>query len=242
VTDLELGDRIAALSYHGYAEFDVAQSDRVIRLPSELSGVAFPGEALGCAYNVFRRAQISAQDTVAVVGIGFIGAAVAQLAAGAGARVIGISRSESSRRTARAVGCEEALELGDAAIERVQGLTDDRLCDVVVEAAGVQATLDLAAALTRLRGRLVIAGYHQDGPRQVDMQMWNWRGLDVINAHERDPQIYREGMRLAADAVREQRLRLETLVTHSFPLEQLSEAMAAVAGGDRAIVKAVVCP
>ena len=37
--------------------------------------------------------------------------------------------------------------------------------------------------LTRVRGRLVVAGYHQDGPRQVDMQLWNWRGLDVINAH-----------------------------------------------------------
>ena len=65
---------------------------------------------------------------------------------------------------------------------------------MVIEATGQQRPLDLAAELTRVRGRLVIAGYHQDGPRSVNMQLWNWRGIDVINAHERDPEIYRRGM------------------------------------------------
>ena len=59
----------------------------------------------------------------------------------------------------------------------------------MIEAVGKQWPLDLAAELTREGGRLVIAGYHQDGPRQVNMQLWNWRGFDVANAHERDPQV-----------------------------------------------------
>jgi hypothetical protein len=54
---------------------------------------------------------------------------------------------------------------------------------------------DLAGELCAERGRLVIAGYHQDGMRQVNVQLWNWRGIDVINAHERDPQAYVDGMR-----------------------------------------------
>ena len=33
------------------------------------------------------------------------------------------------------------------------------------------------------------------------MQLWNWRGLDVINAHERDPRVYVDGMHAAAQAV-----------------------------------------
>jgi hypothetical protein len=28
----------------------------------------------------------------------------------------------------------------------------------------------------RERGKLIVAGYHQDGPRQVNMWLWNWRG------------------------------------------------------------------
>ena len=58
-------------------------------------------------------------------------------------------------------------------------------CKRVIEAAGAQATLGLAPALTGTYGRLIIAGYHQDGPRQVNVQLWNWRAIDVINAHER---------------------------------------------------------
>ena len=47
----------------------------------------------------------------------------------------------------------------------------------------------------------MIAGYHQDGLRQVNMQLWNWRGIDVINAHERDPRVYISGMHAAANAI-----------------------------------------
>src|SRR3954469_1046362 len=38
------GDRVAALSYHAYAEYDLADADAVIRLPDKLDGQPFPGE------------------------------------------------------------------------------------------------------------------------------------------------------------------------------------------------------
>jgi threonine dehydrogenase-like Zn-dependent dehydrogenase len=90
----------------------------------------------------------------------------------------------------------------------------------------VQHTLDLASALTAEGGRLVIAGYHQDGTRTVDMQSWNWRGIDVVNAHERDPEVARRGMRAAAQAVADGWLDLEPLITHRFGLDDLDAAMA----------------
>jgi threonine dehydrogenase-like Zn-dependent dehydrogenase len=236
------GDRVAALSYHGYADFDVAGADALVRLGSSLADGPFPGEALGCAVNVFRRAGIRAGDTVAVVGGGFLGCTLVQLATRAGARVVAISRRQAARDAARAMGASEVIPFGDEARERVEAVTGGELCDVVLEAAGVQATLDLAGALTRVRGRLVIAGYHQDGRREVDMQLWNWRGLDVINAHERDPHTYLAGMELAAEAVATGRLDPAPLYTHRFSLEQLGEALAAAAARELPIVKALVCP
>jgi threonine dehydrogenase-like Zn-dependent dehydrogenase len=103
-------------------------------------------------------------------------------------------------------------------ISRVADLTDGRLCDVVIEAVGKSWPLDLAAELTAERGRLVIAGYHQDGPRQINLQLWNWRGLDVINAHERDPAVYVRGLREAIEAVATGRLEIEPLITTAYPL------------------------
>jgi threonine dehydrogenase-like Zn-dependent dehydrogenase len=236
------GDRVAALSYHAYAEYDVADAGAVVKLPRELDGRAFPAEPLGCAMNIFRRAGIEAGQTVAIIGIGFLGAILTRLAADAGARVIAISRRPFSLDIARRMGAAEAIAIEDhhGIVARVRELTGGAFCPRVIEAVGKQWPLDLAGELTAERGRLVIAGYHQDGPRQVNMQLWNWRGLDVINAHERDPAMYLQGMREAVEAVASGRLDPATLFTHRYPLEKLDEALNATRDRPDGFVKALV--
>src|SRR5205085_7150946 len=182
-----------------------------------------PAEPLGCAVNIFKRATIMPGETVAIVGTGFLGLLLTQLATSAGAKVFALSRRLTSLRLAEQFGAAAAIQIKqrEDAANTVARLTHDRGCDCVIEAAGTQAALDLASDLTRERGRLVIAGYHQDGPRQVNMSLWNWRGLDVINAHERDPRVYANGIREAVAAVASGRLDPRALYTHRFPLERL---------------------
>jgi threonine dehydrogenase-like Zn-dependent dehydrogenase len=242
VDGLAVGDRVAALSYKSYAEYDIAAADAVVRLPPSLAGQSFPGEPLGCAMNIFRRSDITAGQTIAIVGIGFLGAILTRLAANAGARVIAVSRRSFSLDVARAMGAAEAIPMDDhhGIIERVKDLTGGVFCDRVIEAVGKQWPLDLAAELTRERGKLIVAGYHQDGPRQVNMWLWNWRGLDVINAHERDPRVYIEGIRQAVEAVASGRLDPSALYTHRFPLERLDEALNATRDRPDGFLKALV--
>ena len=227
VAGLRVGDAVAALTYHAFAEFDVADATAVVQLPEALRDRPFPGEPLGCAMNILARCDIRAGQTVAIIGIGFLGAILTRLASAAGARVVAISRRPFSLEVARRMGAAETIPMEDhwQIIEQVRALTGGAFCDRVVEAVGKQWPLDLAAELTRERGRLVIAGYHQDGPRQVNMQLWNWRGLDVINAHERDPALYASGMRAAADAVLDGRLDLDALPMRDYPLERLDTAL-----------------
>ncbi len=45
------------------------------------------------------------------------------------------------------------------------------------------------------------AGYHQESRRSIDLQRWNWLGLGVVNAHERDLAVYAEGIRRALDLI-----------------------------------------
>jgi threonine dehydrogenase-like Zn-dependent dehydrogenase len=122
----------------------------------------------------------------------------------------------------------------------VRELTGGHFCDRVVEATGKQWPLDLSAELTRERGTLVVAGYHQDGPRQVNMQLWNWRGLDVINAHERDPAVYLDGMRAAVDLVASGRLDPAPLYTHTYSLDQLGDALDATRDRPDGFLKALI--
>jgi threonine dehydrogenase-like Zn-dependent dehydrogenase len=255
VADLAVGDRVAALSYHAYAAYDLADADACVKLPPELDGQPFPGEPLGCAMNIFRRADIRAGQTAAIVGIGFLGAVLTRLATDAGARVIAVSRRPFSLEVARAFGAAEVVPMDDhgAIVERVKALTGGRFCERVVEAVGKQWPLDLAGELCAERGKLIVAGelcaergklivagYHQDGPRQVNMQLWNWRGLDVINAHERDPAAYVQGLREAVEAVASGRLDPSPLYTHAYPLERLGEALDATRDRPDGFLKALV--
>src|SRR4051794_18857336 len=52
------GRRVAALSFRGFAEWDVAREVDLVELPDALDGAPFPGEALACAVNVVRRAGV----------------------------------------------------------------------------------------------------------------------------------------------------------------------------------------
>ena len=242
VLHFSVGDRVAMLSEKAYAEFDCCNEDKVVALPDAVGDQPFPAEPLGCAMNIFARSGIKAGQTVAIVGIGFLGALLTRLAEDANARVIAISRRPFSLDVATRMGAAHTIVMDDhwRIIEQVRQLTGGQFCDVVIEAVGKEWPLNLAAELTRERGRLVVAGYHQDGLRSVNMQLWNWRGIDVINAHERDPAVYLAGMRMAVDTVASGRLDPAALYTHAYPLDRLGDALIATKDRPDGFLKALV--
>jgi threonine dehydrogenase-like Zn-dependent dehydrogenase len=242
VKDFRCGERVSILSNKAFAEFDVADQNAIVRLPPSFEKKPFPGEALGCAMNVFRRCDVEPGQTIAIVGIGFMGALLTALIANTGANVIAITRRPFALEVARSLGARHTIAMDGhwEVIQQVKDLTGGAGCERVIEAVGAQRPLDLAAELTRERGKLIIAGYHQDGPRQVNMQLWNWRGIDVINAHERDPRIYQRGMQAAVDAVASGRLDPLPLYTHTFPLEKIGDAFKTMAARPDGFMKAII--
>ncbi|WP_199798845.1 MDR/zinc-dependent alcohol dehydrogenase-like family protein [Qipengyuania thermophila] len=236
------GNRVAFLGAQSFAEYEVVPAAATAVLPPALAGTPFPGEPLGCAFNIFRRSRIEAGQTVAIIGIGFLGAVLCRLASEAGARVIAISRREESLALARRFGATHTIAMHDhhAIIAQVSGPTDGAMCERVIECVGKQWPLDLAGELVGTGGVLAVAGYHQDGPRQVNMQGWNWKGIDVVNAHERDPAVQMRGLREAIDAVASGRLDPSPLFSATYPLEQLDEALIATRDKPGGFVKALV--
>src|SRR3954463_2195115 len=104
VRKVSVGERVAFLSENAYAEYDVASQDQLVILPDELADQPFPAEPLGCAMNIFARSGIKAGDTVAIIGIGFLGALLTRLASDVGARVIAITRRPFALEVAREMG------------------------------------------------------------------------------------------------------------------------------------------
>lgn len=242
VTEVQAGDRVAALSYHAYAEFDIAGASQVVKLPEELNDMPFPGEPLGCAMNIFERSDIREGHTVAILGIGFLGSLLIQLAKSRGAKVIAVSRRGFSRQTAREMGADEVIDMEDYNLvkEEVKRITGDSFCDRVIECTGKEGPLNLAGELSRVRGKLIIAGFHQGGMRSVNIQLWNWRGLDVINAHERDPQEYVKGMKKAVQAVLAGQMDPRPLFTHLFPAEEIKHAHSMLCNRPEGFIKGII--
>jgi len=243
VSGFSKGDRVAFLSYNAYGEFDIAKAEDLVLLPSFLNEKPFPGEALGCALNIFNRSDIKEGQTVAIVGAGFLGLLLIQLAKSAGAKVIAVSQRDFSLEAALNAGADHVVKMDDhyKIIEKVKkGLTDENFCERVIEATGKEWPLNLAIELTAERGKLIVAGFHQDGMRQVNMQLLNWRGIDMINAHERDSRQYIKGMQEAVKAIELGKMDPFPLFTHTFSLDKTDEALKMLCDRPDGFIKALI--
>jgi len=89
-------------------------------------------------------------------------------------------------------------------------------------------------------GMLSILGYHQGGPRQVDLELWNWKALDVLNAHERRAEYQMDCMRRGLALLAAGKLDTASLVTHRLGLDQVDAAFNALNTKVPGFVKAVI--
>jgi threonine dehydrogenase-like Zn-dependent dehydrogenase len=237
VDSLRVGQTVTGLGWNGFAELSVARADDLVRVPSEL-GHESPllGEPLACAMNVVRRSAFRPGDRIAIVGFGYLAALIAHLLPDDLGGWVALSRRDDSRALAMRLGAEAAYDFSSVPPDLWDSF------DVSLEAAGVQQTLDYATWLTTYGGRLVIAGYHADGQRTVNMQSWNWKGIDVINAHAREPAVYLRGLREGFDRLMARKLDLSGLHTHGWSLEDAPEAFRIAEARPPGFVKGIVHP
>lgn len=179
-----------------------------------------------------------------VIGCGFMGLLLIQLASlRSPSSIAAIDINDERLKLAADLGADLTINPHEVdAVKYVRGFTNGRGADVVIEATGEQTPLDMATEMVKIRGRLVIFGYHVGESRSINMQMWNWKGLDVINAHERESEVYMEGMRIGIMLLSKGKIKLKTLITHRYPLTEINRAFDNVDMKVRGLIKAVVIP
>lgn len=244
VTGLKVGDPVTIFTdKQGYSEYLTISADNVIPLGANVKLAEALGEPIGCVVNGVNRSQIKLGDTVVLVGVGFMGLIMLQLVKLKGAsRIIALDTRDSALAQAKAFGADVCLNPTTCDVkEEVARLTQDKGADVVIELTGAQPGLDLATELTSIRGTLVIFGFHVQ-PRTVNMFLWNWRGLDVVNAHERDPKVYVQGIKTGMKLLDAGLLDMKPMVTHRFSLGEINEAFTVASKRDNDFIKAVIIP
>ena len=184
-------------------------------------------------------------DTVALVGLGFMGLLMLQAVRLRGpARIIAIDTRSDALESARQFGADETYT-PDSIPDRLMMTEWGRVgkgfgADVVFENSGTSSGLTLASRIVREHGILSIVGWHQGGTRQVDMEMWNWKGFNVINAHERRPDYLMDCMRRGLSLVASGRMDTGSLISHRFYLDNVDGAFRALVEKPAGFHKAIV--
>lgn len=125
------------------------------------------------AYNaVCVNSHVRPGDTVAVIGPGPIGllcAAMARLSGAGHLVVIGIPADASRLEIAKRIGADTVLGAhGEDIAEWVKSLDDGYGVDLVIDAAGVSASLKLALEMVRPGGQITKVGW---GPQPLDFSL-----------------------------------------------------------------------
>jgi threonine dehydrogenase-like Zn-dependent dehydrogenase len=241
VEGFEEGDRVALYAEgQGYAEYVTVPAAWAVPLADATPFEYALGEPIACSVNGVRKAKPELNDSVCIVGCGFMGLMMLQVfkARGAG-HLIAVDTRESARRLALEVGASHAVG-PDEAEGLVQDLTGGKGVDIGVEAAGIQATLDLTTQLVRMEGKLEVFGFHQGARREVDWGYWNWMAFQIVNGHTRSPHVYVEGMRLGIGMIERGALDMAPLVTHRYALDEINRGFETASAKEEGFVKGII--
>ncbi|WP_165444948.1 alcohol dehydrogenase catalytic domain-containing protein [Gracilibacillus phocaeensis] len=239
------GDRVTGLFNQAFAEYAVAEYQDVIKIPDELEGMVAIGEPLSCLWSGANRTPVNLGDTVAVVGLGFMGLGFMQLMKHKGAgKIIAIDIRQESLDHAKRFGADEVYLAHE--VPDTYKVTDwDEIgqgIDVSVDTTGSPQGLALAGELAAVHGVLSIVGYHQShqGIRNVNMQLWNWKALTVINAHERRNQVHVEAMKAMMTLMDNGRFHMKDMITHVHSLDEVDQAYEHIVTKPDDFIKSVI--
>jgi threonine dehydrogenase-like Zn-dependent dehydrogenase len=250
-----VGDLVTGLGGSGFATQTLLDADSVLPIPTGLSPTHAIGEPIATLEEAISRTPIAPGARVAVVGLGFMGLGLVQLAKSrAPHTIIGVDPNPAARERALTLGVDAALHPDEVAAfvaggagggaggeaGRAVGAPDPR-ADVVLEATGVTPGLDTASPLVKPFGTLCIVGYHHAGTAKLDMELW-YKGATVVNGFCPDRPRVMRAMDAALALVAARRFSYAPLVTHTMGLDRVDEAYELMDARDAAFVKAVIVP
>jgi threonine dehydrogenase-like Zn-dependent dehydrogenase len=203
----------------------------VFRIPD---GVDYPEAALtepfSCCYRGQRLLRVGYEDVVLVMGAGPIGTFHLLLAKLAGARKVIVSDLAPARlEAARRSGADVVVDVSSTDLaEAVLAETDGRGADVIVTAVSSAAVQAQAVQLLATHGRVnFFAGLGAGGTVEIDTNRVHYKGLTLTGTTGSSNADYLAALRLVGD----RRVDLRPLVTGTFPLERIHEAMEHAASG-----------
>jgi S-(hydroxymethyl)glutathione dehydrogenase/alcohol dehydrogenase len=183
---------------------------------------------------VVNTAHVKPGQNVAIIGCGGVGLNAIQGAAHAGAaKIIAIDLSESKLKVAKKFGATHAFSPKDPETPaRIKKLTGGRGVDFVFVTVGAKAAIDGAFDYITKNAAVVVVGMPATGVfAQYDpgtLAAWNQK---VLGSKMGEAVVSRDIPKLAK-AYKKGELKLDELVSKTYRLDQINEAIAEVKSGN----------
>lgn len=145
----------------GDADYLVAPAANCLQLPEQLSYAAgaVMTDMVGTQYHTQKRLGVSGADTVAVFGLGPMGAAGVLVGKARGVRVIAVDVLESRLEMARHLGADEVVNSADGdPVARLRSLTHGDGVDAAIDCSGNPAAQNAALDSARKHGAVAFVG------------------------------------------------------------------------------------
>ena len=222
-----------------FAELVAVPQNIIYRIPENLSFEhAALIEAVSIAVHAVNITKFSLGDTVAVVGSGMIGLLTIQAAKLKGAgQIIATDLEDSRLEVARQLGADVTINARNANVaQKIQGLTDGRGADAVLEVVGHQTTVNDAIASVRKGGHVTLVG-NLSPTIEFPLQSVVTREITVQGSCASQGE-YPECIKLLSTGA----IQVEPLITAKAALKEGPEWFAKLYDGVPGAMKVVVCP
>jgi L-iditol 2-dehydrogenase len=243
------GELVTGLGGQGFASMAVLNAAHILPVPAGIEPAHALGEPVADLAEALWRTPAGPGARVAVVGLGFMGLGLLQLARDrAPGLLIGVDPVPAARQRALELGADLVFAPddipagygGDIGSDQ-ESRSRDRRPDIVLEATGVTSGLATAGTLVRPFGTLCIVGYHHTGDAMLDMRLW-YKAVTVVNGFCPDRTRLMRAMSGALDLIARRRFSYAPLVTHRFGLDQVDQAYELMDARADGFVKAVLMP
>ena len=200
-----------------FAQRAAAPAEFVWPLPDGISDQdAATIEPLAVSVHGLLQSGARAGDTVAVLGCGVVGLLLIHAAAAAGVRVIAHDRIADKLAMARMLGAFAALETGD-----VEALWQAQDVSTVFECAGASETVELALKAAPRGAQVILLGLASTPVSFVPMRLVR----EGINLHTSMIYSHPADFEYVIDLVAKGELHPASIVTHTYALEKIGEAL-----------------
>jgi L-iditol 2-dehydrogenase len=211
----------------------------VIPIPADVSfEEATFVEPVNTCLKAIRKARVTAGETVMVIGQGPVGLLLAVLARLEGACVLTSDPMPSRREASIRFGAEVAFDPGSGQmIENLHERTEGRGADVVLLAVPNSALIEEALKLSRPGGRVLLFA-HNDPVMRIEFPAAaiGVEEREILGSYSASIDEQDESARL----VFERRIPAREMITHRFPLERISAAIALAAKPTPGTLKIVI--